>query len=1364
MSARRNQEIPESTLVDDKPPRRGYRSRYADKDYQTDKNMTAEHSKHREQRTSLDDEQMITQGQHRTPAYLRTYDQATPKVDVDITSLSSLGRTNKNKWAATTSQRYTSNTTSDKEDKITTKHHSGTIHSGDNEREDETIDKQHPTTTQVSEQTTPTLPKTLRERPEPHPQQLRPSAALYQLAQTLYKRNPALWTIEDVHTPQSSDGTSILVSALVDYASTSVKPELSTAQCLHLAQVAVATSPVLLLEYIQDQTKCLDFIQQVEILSTPPSLEKNLHPAATPGLIYDSSLRRSLLDKDITRTEMIEIIQIYAGCYYPKQAVTIRDFLKSVTVQVLLDYIYKPGYFAIDLQNRSRQMNFSPPKWYRLSIHPEEKISATPRRQLTWQSIPISLPDVELNLGVDILHLIQQPFSAQRTALLAAIPLIFDSRPSREGCIETLALVDNATPEELYTFLTKHTPNPPAQKAPTHDTNQNSDTEDALHSLYCVRFEHTDRKKQGFWNESPGAVLLRWMKAVLPVMKENNFTLTLSQAPHTRVPNDRDLTSAFTVTSTQLEDFTHNCKSNKKLTSFEVWIKSTCPDLNELLMVSKSGDKATDYITGMKTARIWLEVISQTIDGIVPVLMLGGSIETDPDDMIGAELNDRLLQTKIDLAHCPNFDITYCAVHTSSTKGSVMAKCVMANKDSAPKLHQLFDNIITPGMQERHLVTRDYFFAPISYPPSDRSDRELTSAMNRQREYTDSIIQTTITGLIDVNPFTDVPAYTKDLCTHEIEKNNKSLVELILLGKILDTTDTAISSPIRKISTNRKRNQLHLTALKTETGNLIAATKAIAKTMEVWYPGRKMRPRCDLETTRIYMETNISEQAATRVTMLPQAINDRWKSEELIKTQLQMENAGNQTDLVATAKQGIEQTFTQGREQDSGTTNVPDTPDQGQPTNTIAEHQQNTDLRNEITELKEEITAIKNIIKDHEQHPRVISEDTLASTISTMVETNIQASFTSTAKLVALCESQLIEQTMMMTSFITHFSQKLIDIHTRVSDAKKNDDEVLVMIQSHQQVILNATAEITAMRTVQEKMIRTLEQKSTPVQSKEHSIITTPGVDTDTTPPKEITEPAKPIVELKEGKDHKIRARAMGILNLAETLPYKSKQRTWEEEADEEDRQQQAKTETEQDSAKTTQKNCCAKCNGSDLGLIYCDRCPEDACEVYHPTCLTFIKNSMERICTQCEINPPRRLADQLSTTKQALGAPPLKTPEEEDDAHTKETAPSPPQSEEDPTNIGASTSNSDQSDSSFDSTSSEDSFENKYPQRMKSTPKSKMDQNPPYLNRENNISTTQQSLDPMIASPVKTRAARRAAESTSQESATDTDTDNNTN
>lgn len=1347
MYQRHQEEIPESTLVDDDKPSRNYRSRYANKPPKNDNIRSNEGTRY-----GMAQEPTATPNQSKgTPSYLLSRGEK-ERVDVDNNTLVSLGKTNTNKWNPSTHIRQ--GAIQGGQSISTPAKRSFADYSVKASTTKTKSDEQKQANTQKTEGTSqnPSYNPFL-ESPEPHPQQLRPSIPLYGLAQTLFKRDPMTWTIDDVHTPQSSDGTSILVSAFMDYATTTLKPDMSPTECVQLAQTAVATAPQFLLEYIQDYSKGKEFVLQTEHTKAPPSFEKHLCPASTPGLIADSHLRRNLIGKDIIRTEMIEVIETFTKCYYPKQAATTRDFLKTVTMQVLQDYIYKPGYFATDLENKSRQMNFSPPKWYRLSIHPGTTIQATPRRQISWQSIPISLSDVELNLEIDKNLLIQQPFTAQRTTLLTAIPLIFDNRPTRDGCMETLALVENATPEELYTFLTKDMFPPPNQH--TENNNESENTQETHNeSLYCVRFEHADHKKTGFWNESPGAVLIRWLQAVIPVLIDNNFTLTLTQAPYERSTNDRKILPNFSATTEQMEEFTHNCKSSSKLSSFEVWMKSTCWNLNDLLMVSKSGEKAKGYIQRMKSARIWLETISQTTDGMVPVIMLGGSIESEPDDMIGAELNDRLILANTTLSNCPNFNVGYCAVNTSSNKGGVMAKCIIANKSQAETLHNIFNNMVTPGMQERHLVTRDYFFAPISYPPNDRSDRELSKAMNRQRSFMDSIIQTTILGLIDVDPFITIPTNTKDFCTGEVAANEKSLVELLLLSKTRDTTDSVISSPVRKVSTNNGKNRLHLTALKTDTENLIAFTKRVARTLDTWFPGHKMRPRCDFEAANEYMETSLAEQASNIQSMIPSTLGNRWQSESSIQTQRQLERAGNTEELTATAKKGIRETFKESTTIDEPNTNnagimkreiTP--PEQATP----GSHVQN-ELKQEIAELKDEINAIRLLIQGQETRPKQISDDEMASTISTMVETNIQSSLTSTAKLVAHCEHQLIEQTRMMTDFIAHFSQRLTDIDTRIKDSSKTETDLERLIHQQGDFISIATEELRAMKSGHQQLIVAIgKQNQTEPEDTNDQVEFTPA-GPDETPPPDSPETTKIQEDHREQKNHKIRARAVGIISMMKTMPFKATPESWEDEYEEEGSQEHEHPHIDG----TTTKNTCAVCKCADLGLIYCDRCPEEATEVYHPTCLTFLRKSTERICQKCttDIQPEGGNEGKKEITQTAF---PAKTPEEDKTQPNDAEIPV-PNKEEEPTDIGSDSSTQESSDSP----TSEDSFPPPR-QTMKSQHITTQNTIPPYLNRNTNDTDTtqlQHQTDPMIASPIKTRAARKAANTTSQESASDTDAD----
>ena len=53
------------------------------------------------------------------------------------------------------------------------------------------------------------------------------------------------------------------------------------------------------------------------------------------------------------------------------------------------------------------------------------------------------------------------------------------------------------------------------------------------------------------------------------------------------------------------------------------------------------GSRAQTYVTAMKIAKISVDCIKQTVDGMVPVVMIGGSVETSEDALIEEEIWDR---------------------------------------------------------------------------------------------------------------------------------------------------------------------------------------------------------------------------------------------------------------------------------------------------------------------------------------------------------------------------------------------------------------------------------------------------------------------------------------------------------------------------------------------------------------------------------------------------------------------------------------------------------------------------------------------------------------------------------------------------
>ena len=135
--------------------------------------------------------------------------------------------------------------------------------------------------------------------------------------------------------------------------------------------------------------------------------------------------------------------------------------------------------------------------------------------------------------------------------------------------------------------------------------------------------------------------------------------------------------------------------------------------------------------------------------------------------------------------------------------------------------------------------------------------------------------------------------------------------------------------------------------------------------------------------------------------MIPLQIKDRWQSEELMTKQRQLENASTSDTLSTVAKEGIVASFLPATTQ-VGNTSIPsasntDVNCASDLTHTNPPEQTDPSipaLQKEIFDLKSELKEIHTMVKSLGQgytHPAQIINDEIASTISTMVETNIQS-------------------------------------------------------------------------------------------------------------------------------------------------------------------------------------------------------------------------------------------------------------------------------------------------------------------------------------------------------------------------------------
>jgi hypothetical protein len=91
-----------------------------------------------------------------------------------------------------------------------------------------------------------------------------------------------------------------------------------------------------------------------------------------------------------------------------------------------------------------------------------------------------------------------------------------------------------------------------------------------------------------------------------------------------------------------------------------------------------------------------------------------------------------------------------------------------------------------------------------------------------------------------------------------------------------------------------------------------------------------------------------------------------------------------------------------------------------------------------------------------------------------------------------------------------------------------------------------------------------------------------------------------------------IRTRAMGVLNLMESLPHTPP--TWQGINPAE---LTGQSKGDEQIIINDRESICAKCKKQDRGLLFCDRCPEEVMTLYHPTCLTRIEGK-DRVCEHC--------------------------------------------------------------------------------------------------------------------------------------------------
>ncbi len=214
--------------------------------------------------------------------------------------------------------------------------------------------------------------------------------------------------------------------------------------------------------------------------------------------------------------------------------------------------------------------------------------------------------------------------------------------------------------------------------------------------------------------------------------------------------------------------------------------------------------------------------------GLVPCLMLERSLLRDSDDRNKQELLHRARTHSLDT---PPFEIEWITIGTTARPTHIMIKCVLAAPTDHQRITKLWSTLQT-GSDELYPTTFDYQPLVIPNPRTSAFDQELNQAISRHLSYIKSVTQTILLGLSAIDLFTFIPKVT--LLSGFPDDQNKHTIAHLLRHGIIDTTDSCLTSPVERITTDAKGSRLYLHGFRADATNLLLFTREVAHLLPAW--------------------------------------------------------------------------------------------------------------------------------------------------------------------------------------------------------------------------------------------------------------------------------------------------------------------------------------------------------------------------------------------------------------------------------------------------------------------------------------------------------------------------------------------------
>ena len=780
----------------------------------------------------------------------------------------------------------------------------------------------------------------------------------------------------------------------------------------------------------------------------------------------------------------------------------------------------------------NKPLSFLPPKWYRLSLHPEVVIQSTPRQQTAEATVrmklEISAVDVARKLQLQIDDLASLPQEKLRTEILKAIPMIFEDRISREGCSDTFKHFESLPGAELYRFMGREAPT----KAETKEVKV------AQMFRYLIRFEHVAKKEGGTWTESAEEIQRSWINSIHPILQSRGESLILSRHILAEEVIDRlIITTPYPLEEEEIQKHMFRTLQGPKISQFEAWVKSSCDHLQD---IADGNDTLTDeYETATRNLNTVVNYRSRMMDSQLPVVMIGGSIETAADEMIEEELFDRLLMAGFKAEEVPEYQVENTELSTLDGNHSDRIKCVVAARQDAKRLQEMIARVATPADRNRYLVTRDYKYTTISYPPTEASDKTVRDAIRDHRIFKASLVRTSLYGFGRIDPFMDVPKATKDLCTREVSKNaDKTVAYFLLTMKMRDRDGGSKSTPVIRVSTNKLGTKIYLYAPKTEAEDLVQFTREVMNLMRIWYANTELKLKGDL--TEAMREAN---SVKPMTPMEVQAQNSRilQKYGEPSEAQQRLNSSRTVEEITTTAKEGIESTFIGGHE----SPREKETQEAIQRSNwdRIAEETIRQELllikdkqRAQMTKIEELTTMVHTVLERTVETAEVTKT---LQTISTLIGTSSQSSISTITEAATAIRAQVDAQSKQIQEGVSRNAEDILNYCNKIPEIDERINELKTLVLRQEVAAGIATEAAKKTNEQQQKIIKMLEVQQENLQNKT-------DIQDDEQPEfgqssEEMENSLEVSTSQVQNEEYaaEVREKAKHVLSLFKTMPYK---------------------------------------------------------------------------------------------------------------------------------------------------------------------------------------------------------------------------------